>query len=113
LSFTKLVRYIHLAGISHCRAMHGKGGLKLGFFNCLGFWKTYQKDACRLLELLRVLNASAWESKSKDDTMKRNTNCSMLHSTNNHCSSQVHPQSFVQCIVLLHSHHHLHLCFVF
>jgi hypothetical protein len=93
--------------------MHGKGGLKLGFFNCLGFWKTYQKDACRFLELLNVLNASAWESKSKDDTMKRNTGFSMLHSTNNHCSPQVHPQSFVQCIVLLHSHHHLHLCLYF
>jgi hypothetical protein len=87
--------------------------LKLGILNCLGFWKTYQKDASRLLELLSVLNASAWESKSKDDTMKRNTGFLMLHTTNNHCSPQVHPQSFVQCIVLLHSQHHLHLCLCF
>jgi hypothetical protein len=37
----------------------------------------------------------------------------MLHTTNNHCSPQVHPQSFVQYIVLLHSHHHLPLCLCF
>jgi hypothetical protein len=59
------------------------------------------------------LNASAWESKSKDGTMRRNIGFLMLHTTNNHCSPQVHPQSFVQYIVLLHSHHHLHLCLCF
>jgi hypothetical protein len=29
--------------------------LKLGFLNCLGFWKTYREDALRFLEFVECL----------------------------------------------------------
>ncbi len=78
------------------------------------FLNVSQKDTCKFLELLSLLSVPAWESKSKDNAMKRSIGFLMLAPTNNQKSFQLSFWSFVQCILCYYifiTLYHLCLCF--